>query len=270
MNETIVEVSWRRRILATSAFFALVITACIDDVVRAGPTNTYLNVKVTASGGDVDLDGYSVIVDDQRRRINDNEVQSFIVSSGTHEVRLIDVAENCSVAGDNPRSVSVDPASIVQVAFQVACAPTGLVITTRTTGVDVPDTYRVSVNNQGPVIISSNGFNVVSRLPAGATTVTLLVPDNCTISGGSRLDIVVISKSVFPVAFDVTCAPVARPEEIAYVSDVVVNQGAGSIELVKLDGTGVITLQPGDAPSWSADGKLLVFSATQCGYAFYY
>jgi Tol biopolymer transport system component len=270
MNETIVEVSWRRRILATSAFFALVITACIDDVVRAGPTNTYLNVKVTASGGDVDLDGYSVIVDDQRRRINDNEVQSFIVSSGTHEVRLIDVAENCSVAGDNPRSVSVDPASIVQVAFQVACVPTGLVITTRTTGVDVPDTYRVSVNNQGPVIISSNGFNVVSRLPAGATTVTLLVSDNCTISGGSRLDIVVISKSVSPVAFDVTCTPAARPEEIAYVSDVVVNQGAGSIELVKLDGTGVITLQPGDAPSWSADGKRLVFSATQCGYAFYY
>ncbi|MFL5617726.1 MAG: TolB family protein [Gemmatimonadaceae bacterium] len=271
MNKTIGEVWLRRRILVTSAFLALVSTACMDDVVRTGPTSTYLNVRVTASGGDLDLNGYSVFVDEQRRSIVNGDIQSFIVSTGSHVVGLTDVASNCSVVGENPRSVSVEPASIAQVVFEVACAQTGVAITTRTTGVDIPDMYGVSVNDQSVPNMSSNGNYSVSRLPAGPNTLTLLVPDNCTVSGGARLVVDVISKSVISVRFDVTCAPVARLEKIAYAADVVGNrQGERSIDLVKLDGAGAITLQTGDAPSWSPDGKKLVFSAALCDYYYYY
>src|SRR5512138_2895257 len=146
MNETTREVSWRRRIPGMAAFLALVGTACGGDVGRTGPTYAYLNVKVTAAGGDLDLNGCSVLVDDQRQPVADGGVASFVVSSGPHQVSLGDVAPNCSVVGDNPRSVSVEPVATVQVLFQVECVLTGVAITTRTTGVDLPDTYRVSVD----------------------------------------------------------------------------------------------------------------------------
>lgn len=272
MNEKISEAWWRRPILATSAFFALVAAACVGDVARTGPTtSTYVSVKVRTSGGDLDLNGYFAFVDEQRRSITNNEVQSFLVSGGPHVVRLTDVAANCSVGGENPRSVIVDDGKILQVAFEVACAQTGVLITTRTTGVDIPNTYGIAVNDQPVPNMSPNGTSTVTRLTAGPATVTLMVPDNCTVSGDPRLVVDVIWKSLIPVAFDVTCTPVARLEKIAYATDAVRNrQGERSIELVKIDGTSALTLQFGDAPSWSPDGKRLVYSSTQCDSYYYY
>jgi len=118
--------------------------------------------------------------------------------------------------------------------------------------------------------MSSNGFVTVSRLLPGPSAVTLLVPENCTVSGDARMVVDVIAKSMTTVTFVVTCTPVTRLEKIAYAADVVNKQGERSIELVKLDGTGALTLQAGDAPSWSPDGKKLVFSATLCGFYYYY
>lgn len=272
MNETSRETWWRRRILATSALFALVATACIDDLARTGPTtSTYIAVKATASGGDLDLDGYSVVVDDRRGRIKNGEAQSFLVSSGVHLVSLGDVAANCSVSGDNPRSVSVDAGAILPVVFEVTCATTGVAITVRTKGVDVPVMYGIAVNDQPAPNVSSNGTVTVTRLTAGPATVTLKLPGNCTVSGDPRLIVDVSWKSVTPVAFDVTCGPVPRLEMIAYAADAATKgQSERSIQLVKLDGTGTITIQTGDAPAWSPDGKRLVFTATECGYYYYY
>lgn len=91
--------------------------------VTCAASSTNLRVTASTSGIDQDSDGYTVAVDDSiTKQIGPNGAASFdSVPEGSRQVELEGVANNCSVSGDNPRTVAVSTDSLASTSFDVSC-----------------------------------------------------------------------------------------------------------------------------------------------------
>ena len=183
----------------------LLAVGCSDQ----GPSTGDVQVTVTTTGGDLDLDGYALTVDAAGQ-------QSIAVTgtmllpdlpTGPHDVELIGVAANCAVAGQNPRSVIVRGGELARVSFAVSCVATGVQVTTPTTGVEIdPDGYTVAVDGGTPQDIVANGTATITRLSAGSHTVVLSgVAANCGVTGSTSRSVSIAPGETVPIIFGVTC-----------------------------------------------------------------
>lgn len=270
--------------LRLAAGFLLGLGAACHDGPTAPQAGT-IRVSIQTSGGDLDSDGYALVVDsDVPRQLLPKDItggpdgsQRFElgiggVSAGVHSVALEGVADNCTVSGAGRQSVPVTAGRTADVAFAVTCVATGVEITTHTTGPDTPFMYGVLVE-QASISIAPNAALTVSRLQPGAHTVSLNVhADNCDVVGGTQRTITVATRTITPVVFEITCLPLVRSEKIAYVVDTIANGDAVKmIALVRPDGSGGAALTLGDSPAWSPDRTRLAFSTTSCdAFAEYY
>jgi hypothetical protein len=258
-----------RRSRVAVALLAAAAVACTSDNLLSRPDYAYVKVIVQSSGADMDIDRFTVVVDAlQPRRMSGDTlraVDDFVLSPGTHAIRLDDVAANCAVKAPNPRIVTAVIGQVAEVAFEVVCIPTGLAVTTHTTGPDSPDALSLIVNEQPPITVSSNGLKTIGHLSPGSYSVTLRAPSHCSVSGGGRFTIAVAANAVTPVPVDVTCTTAARLEKIAYVTYSTIGTSTVRwIGIVNADGTGAETLRPGDAPTWSPARTQLAYSTTDC------
>jgi hypothetical protein len=83
-----------------------------------------IQVSVSTTGSNVDPDGYQVSLDEELSQpvaVNGSATFSSL-RTGTFQVILDGVAENCTVSSQNPQGVSVSAGSTVYVAFMVVCA----------------------------------------------------------------------------------------------------------------------------------------------------
>ncbi len=93
-----------------------------------------LNVTTMTTGASIDPDGYRLCIDpvsdwdfgyfcttDEAVGVNSSVTVS--VGAGTHVVQLDDVAANCMVGGDNPRTV--DASGTTEVPFTITCGAAG-------------------------------------------------------------------------------------------------------------------------------------------------
>ena len=82
-----------------------------------------LELTTVSTGMDLDADGYAIEVDgDQAATVAVNAVATIDdLAAGNHAVRLVGVQANCTVAGDNPRTVSVSSGEEAAVEFTVEC-----------------------------------------------------------------------------------------------------------------------------------------------------
>jgi sugar lactone lactonase YvrE len=244
--------------------------ACHGLEIPTRPDYGFVRVAVTTSGGDLDIDGYSVLLDNsQFKLVKDTAVESFYVPSGEHIVSITALADNCAVTGPTSHTVSVTQGQVASVTFDVVCLATGIAVSARTTGSDSPDILRIMVDDAPAFLVAANGARTIGRLKPGSHRLTVTPPANCTVAGGNTDTLVVATSKVTDVVIDVSCTPAVRLPKIAYSSYVRAN-GVWSVELVNVDGTGAVRLQQGNAPAWSPDGTRLVFSDAVCGSDFYY
>jgi Tol biopolymer transport system component len=172
------------------------------------PATGTLRVSVATSGGDLDLNGYTVRVDGVERIPIGVNAEATIadLATGSHDVALSDVAPNCSLGGATPAAVVIRDGATTDLQFTVACVATGVRITTATTGIDVDSNYALAMDGVSVGVLGANGSVEITRVAAGSHTVTLsAVAGNCAVGGENPRSVTVAVGEIVPVAFAVTC-----------------------------------------------------------------
>ncbi len=242
-------------------------------IVAGGTTRLELNINCPASplevtagttGSDPDQDGYDVTIDGsvQGQLPPNGGVLAFPFIGGTYAVGLSGVSRNCTVSGENPRTVTVDPDHPITVHFDVACNPSGsLVVSVATSGDPDPDGYVVRLNGGPPSGIDVGGGKFDFLLPGEYTVVLSDVAPHCTLSGAGTKTATVVSGGEATVGFTVTCGAMvaAAPgrDLVLEAGNEVYLLGAGGGRFVNL------TNDPDQDffPAWSPDGGTIAFTS---------
>lgn len=184
----------------------LALAACEDST---GPTGSGgLAVSVSTTGGDVDLDGYSIDVDGRVSvRVTIAGTQELTLGAGSHRVELTDVAANCAVQGEAAREVTLVEGESVSVNFHVACRATGVTVRTSTTGLD-PDAngYQILLDGVQSRTMAATASVVVSRLAPGPHVIELTgIAPTCDPDGPTTRTVTVVNAELALVEFPLTC-----------------------------------------------------------------
>src|SRR5439155_302046 len=182
------------------------------------PPTGDLTVTTATTGQHLDPDGYTVTVDGgQSRSLGINTSTTYIgLTAASHTVELTGIAANCTVSGQNPRTVSV-PNKGTTTTFTITCTalppPTGdLTVTAATTGLDLdPDGYTVTVDGGQSRSLGINTSTTYSALTAASHTVELTgVAANCTVSGQNPRTVTVPTGGT-TTTFTITCTALPPP-----------------------------------------------------------
>lgn len=194
------------------SLFGAAALACGGDEPANVPTTGSLEVTVSTTGAEPDPDGYTVQVDAQPVQAIETgaTVRDGSVSPGSHTVQLAEVAANCSVAGENPRMVSVTAGQTATVAFSVTCsATTGAIQVTVTTSGSPADAdgYVAKLDEKDPgLALPTAGSASFTGVTAGNHTVALDgVASNCRVSQGPSRSVRVAPGASAEIALSVTC-----------------------------------------------------------------
>jgi Tol biopolymer transport system component len=233
--------------------------------VTCAPNLGGLEVVTSTAGGDLDPDGYTVVVADTLSQgIGlDDQVTFSPVTPGDLAVHLTDVAANCVVIGDNPRIVSVPFNETVSTTFEIECDPHGdLEVTTSTTGISIPGELKVSVAGAPDGSVGPNETIVFADLPAGEHTVELIdVPPHCEVVGGPNPRTVSVASGFGSTTFVLECW--------AWLVFDSHRTGSWDIFIMRHDGSGQqnLTNQSADdrQPVVSPDGTRIAFASTRSG-----
>jgi Tol biopolymer transport system component len=198
-----------RLIRAATVLGLLALASCNHGPQEPESENGKLSVLVQVSGGDLDVDGFDILVDGESRLHVDLNRTAVIedLAPGTHTVALGGVASNCDVTGSQPRKVVVSRGETVGVTLAVECFATGVQIQMSTVGLD-PDLngYSVKVGDAPAVQVFSSGAGIVSRLSPGIHGVSIgdFTP-NCRAAAGNPSQVQVTPRSVVTITLEVEC-----------------------------------------------------------------
>ena len=237
------------------------------DVITEGT----MEVVTTTSGDDQDPDGYTITVDGSSgESAGKNDTTYFGgLSEGSHDAELSGLAENCSVSGSNPRSVSIAAGDTASTTFDVNCqtvANNKVVFASDRDG-DF-EIFLMNANGSGPTQLTddpdtdaypkvSNDGTKIAFLSTRGSNADLYVMD----ADGENVR-QVTSSSGTPVYYSWS------PDDtrIAFRDN---RSGNDEIYTIKADGSDEKRLtndSAGDTtPSWSPDGSSIAFASDRDG-----
>jgi hypothetical protein len=188
------------------------------------PIHGTMEITTITSGPEPDADGYFFSIDQNTETpISINATtRREDVDPGDHTVELGGLAANCSIAGENPRTVSVATGETTRVAFELACHPStgSLQVTATTTGPSSdPDGYSVTLDGSDRGGLGVSGSLTLEGLTGGIHIVALSgVAANCSVEGENPRSVSVTAGASVAAAFTIVCS---QPEP-----------GTGSIRIV--------------------------------------
>jgi Tol biopolymer transport system component len=239
-------------------------TAEASFVVTCSATTGTIQVTTATGGTSPDPDGYTLSIDGGTVQPIGPAATVAVpdLPPGDHTVALAGIAANCTLEGENPRTVVVTGDATAPADFAVTCSTIlgSLQITASTGGSSPdPDGYSLIVDGGAPVAVGSNGTVPVEGLLVGAHTVELSgVAGNCHVDGENPRTVDVVAGGT-PVAFTVNC--LGSDALIAFFSNA---RNLGAIFVINPNGTGLRNLTPTGAfeynPVWSPNGRSLLFA----------
>ena len=188
-------------------------TTTIRFTVTCGASTGGLSISPTTSGLPTDPDGYTITLDgaDHGPVGVNTAVPIGALSPGDHEVGLSGVADNCSVLGNNPRTVTVTPGETTTVSFVVTCNTVmgSISVSSATSGtVSDPDGYTIYVDGADRGTLDVNGSVTLGGLVPGSHVIGLGgLAANCQIQGDNIRDVTVTPAADQGVAYSISCAP---------------------------------------------------------------
>lgn len=251
------------RVRWTASFLALgvlAVAACDDDDDNGtGPDDGTLRVTVTATGTPADPDGFTVLLDDVD--IGDipaagGSLADRTLESGEYTVELDGVADNCTVGGENPRTVTITNGNMTTTTFAVTCAAVGATgtvsITTATTGDNADAGFQVAVGGGAAQAIGANTTLEVPNVAVGDAEVLLSdIAANCAVEEDNPATVAVTAGATAATTFTVTCALNTGNAEVT-VATTGTNVDTDGFELTVDEGTPITF---GDA---TGNGTILV------------
>ena len=137
--------------LALTLAGALAVLACGEDPTHGEAPLGTLQITTSTSGVEQDADGYLVQVGTGAAQAigATATLTNEDIPAESYPVQLSGIAENCTVAGDNPRTATVTAGETTTVAFVITCVATtgSLSIVPATSGWPAdPDGYTITVD----------------------------------------------------------------------------------------------------------------------------
>jgi Tol biopolymer transport system component len=259
--------------LAVVAAFA----ACGDDNGGTGPNAGSITVSVTTTGVGIDSDGYVVIVDNgDGVDVAPNGDVSISTVAGSHSVELSNVGSNCTVSGDNPRTVEVAAGEDVTVTFQVTCvARTIAFVSNRSGSFNI---YTMRVDGSGLDQLTDDAGPGFSNFPDWSPDGSKIVFSSTRDRSTTGLDIWVMgADGANPTRLTEAAGQNGRAEwshdgtKIVFTStrDAAGAVGVAEIWVMDADGSNQRALTSdgkfANTPSWSADDSKIVFQSNRDG-----
>ncbi|HEV8177322.1 MAG TPA: hypothetical protein VGP44_06490, partial [Gemmatimonadales bacterium] len=210
-----------------------------------GPDAGTLEVVSATTGVELDSDGYTVQVDDGAARpLGPNAtLRQAEITPGPHNVLLAGASANCSVNGDNPRSVNITAGETTGLTFAVACSATtgNLRIISKTTGPSPDiDGYTVTIDGTNEGTLLPTGETTIGDLAAGNHTVGIAgVSGNCQVDGDNPRSLRITSGSQAEAAFDIMCEALSPSTGTMQVTTATSGRGSDDDGYAfSVDGTG--------------------------------
>ncbi|MBA3258460.1 MAG: hypothetical protein H0T68_03205 [Gemmatimonadales bacterium] len=185
--------------------------ACGDGDLTA-PETGRLTVTTSTTGSPEDPDGYILRVDEgELQPIGGNAAVTLDdLASGDHLVQLTGIADNCVLAGENPRTVTVPADGTVESVLVISCVATlgSITITSSTTGPSTDlDGYTFRVDETPEQSIGVSASVTVTDLPPGSHTVALGgVAATCQVEGDNPRTVEVVAGAAVTVGFSIACS----------------------------------------------------------------
>lgn len=184
---------------------ALGVASCDDSDGPSSPGT--LIVSTSTTGNQPDQDGYVLTVDGAHSlTLGPTDSIEAVLPTGRHDLRLLGVAEHCSVEPDLSVAIVIEASTATPVAFDISCQTTGAVVSAVTSGVDLdPDGYRVVVDGVGRGAVLPNSTALVLLGPGSRTIMLQGLAGNCAMAGPASHTVTVEQARVVPVEFAVAC-----------------------------------------------------------------
>jgi hypothetical protein len=183
-----------------------------EDNLTIPPTTASLEITTSTTGAEPDPDGYTVQMDAGAAQAIEvaGTIRHSDIAPGAHTVQLAGVSANCTVAGENPRAVSVAAGETATVAFAVSCGATtgGLQVTSSSNGpASDPDGYTLTVDGTDRGALGVSGSLTLDALPPGEHLIGLSgLAANCRVEGDNPRPVTITTGQSEAISFAVTCA----------------------------------------------------------------
>jgi hypothetical protein len=207
------------RSLLTSLLLASGTTLACNGTDITGSTGATLEVTVSTTGAEPDIDGYTVQVDAEHARPVKpaGTIQARNIPPGDHTIYVGGVADNCIVNGANPRSISVPVEGITTIAIEVVCVARtgGVLVTTRTQGAPpYPNDHAVLVDGVERAAIDT-GIALIKSVAPGRHVIQLIGMASQCSAEQNPTTVTVNADGVTNVEFQIICVGLHGILEIA-------------------------------------------------------
>ncbi len=210
-----------------------------------------LQLVTVTTGDNPDPDGYTVLID--------GTSVGFVASTGTlalhnlapgaHTLELIDVAGNCVVAGEHPRTLTVAGGVTADETVRIVCSGEelrgDLSVIVSTIGDQAPDAFMVRAG-RAEASVGARDTAFIAGLPEGNLAVRLEdVPAGCAVPGRNPQTAAISSVLTAQLTFFVFCLP----GSVGWVS---ANGDAQLLQLLAMTRGAIMPAEPAMVQCWGS------------------